>query len=144
MVGLRPLVRGAERRRPVAQQYGRPVEIFLRASQLCLEEELVNSAASRAYYAMFQAAQVALELAGVARRQWSHATIQAAFASELIHRRKIYPMTLRRELPDGLGVRQAADYSGLGVSRAIAHRIVRRAAVFVSTVQEVSRRGQKA
>ena len=40
----------------------------LRAAQLCLEEQLVNSAANRAYYAMFQAAQVALELAGVTRR----------------------------------------------------------------------------
>ena len=47
----------------------------LRASQLCLDAELMNSAASRAYCAMFQAAQVALELAGMARRQWSHATI---------------------------------------------------------------------
>ena len=116
----------------------------LRASQLCLEGELVNSAASRAYYAMFQAAQVALELAGVARRQWSHATIQAAFTSELIRRRKIYPTTLRRELSDGLGVRRAADYTDLGISRAIAHRLVRRAVVFVSTVQEVSQRGWKA
>ena len=104
----------------------------------------MNSAASRAYYAMFQAAQVALELAGVGRRRWSHATIQAAFTSELIHRRKIYPITLRRELSDGLGVRRAADYTELGVSRAIAHRLVRRAVVFVSTVQEVSQRGRKA
>jgi uncharacterized protein (UPF0332 family) len=116
----------------------------LRASQLCLDEELVNSAASRAYYAMFQAAQVALEFAGVARRRWSHATIQAAFTSELIHRRKIYPIALRQELPDGYGVRQAADYNELGVSRTAAHRMVRRAAVFVSMVQEVTRHGREA
>ena len=116
----------------------------LRASQLCLDEELVNSAASRAYYAMLQAAQVALELAGVARRQWSHAAVQAAFTSELIHRRKIYPTTLRRDLPDGYGARRAADYNELGVSRTVAHRIVRRAAVFVSTVQEATRHGRKA
>ena len=116
----------------------------LRASQLCLEAELMNSAASRAYYAMFQAAQVALELAGVGRRRWSHAMIQAAFTSELIHRRKIYPIALRRELPDGYGVRQAADYSALGVSRTAAYRMVRRAAVFVSIVQEGSRHERKA
>ena len=116
----------------------------LRASQLCLEEQLVNSAASRAYYAMFQAAQVALELASIGRRQWSHATIQAAFTSELIHRRKIYPITLRRELSDGLGVRRLADYTELGVSQAAAHRLVRRAAVFVSMIQEVTRHGRQA
>ena len=116
----------------------------LRASQLCLEEQLVNSAASRAYYAMFQAAQVALELSGVGRRQWSHATIQAAFSSELIHRRRIYPTALRRDLSDGLGVRRLADYTELGVSRAAAHRLVRRATVFVSMVQEVTRHGRQA
>ena len=115
----------------------------LRASQLCLEAQLVNSAASRAYFAMFQAAQVAPERAGVARGRWSHAAIQAAFTSELIHRRKVYPNALRRELSDGFGVRQAADYSDPGVSQAAAHRIVRRASVFVSTVQEVSERGRK-
>lgn len=32
----------------------------LRAADLCLGEALVNSASNRAYYAMFQAAQVAL------------------------------------------------------------------------------------
>ena len=116
----------------------------LRAAQLCLEEQLVNSAANRDYYAMFQAAQVALELAGVARRQWSHATIQATFTSELIYRRKIYPITLRRELSDGLGVRRAADYTELGVSRAAARQLVRRATLFVSTVQQVSRHGRDA
>jgi len=33
----------------------------LQAAELCLQTGLVNSAVSRAYYAMFQAAQVALE-----------------------------------------------------------------------------------
>ena len=39
----------------------------LQAAQLCLQTGLVNSAVSRAYYAMFQAAQVALEQAGFRR-----------------------------------------------------------------------------
>lgn len=116
----------------------------LRASQLCLETELVNSAASRAYYAMFQAAQVALENAGVARAQWSHAALQATFARELIHRRKTYPATFRDHLPEGLIVREAADYGEAGVSRRVAHRIVRRATVFVSRIQEGTRNEPKA
>ena len=33
----------------------------LKAAELCLQAGLVNSAASRAYYAMFQAAQAALK-----------------------------------------------------------------------------------
>ncbi|MBI4490828.1 MAG: HEPN domain-containing protein [Deltaproteobacteria bacterium] len=52
-------------------ELGRAME-SLKAAEVCLKENLVNSAASRAYYAMFQAAQVALETAGFTRTQWSH------------------------------------------------------------------------
>ena len=113
----------------------------LRAAELCLEAELVNSAVSRAYYAMFQAAQVVLEAAGIAHAQWSHPALQAAFTAELIHRREAYPMILRDRLSVGLGVRQAADCGRAGVSRRVAQRMVRRATTFVSTVQERARRG---
>src|SRR6266566_4724991 len=70
----------------------------LRAAELCLQVGYANSAASRAYYAMFQAAQVALEHVGSRRAMWSHAGLQAAFATECIHRRKIYPAALREHL----------------------------------------------
>jgi len=113
----------------------------LRAAEVSLEAQLVNSAASRAYYAMFQAAQVALEAAGVGRAQWSLPALQAAFTTELIHRRKAYPAAFRDHLSVGLGVRQAADYGRAGVSLKVADRMVRRAAAFVSTVQEGTRRG---
>ena len=63
----------------------------LQAAELCLQAGWVNSAVSRAYYAMFQAAQVALEMAGFTRMVWSHPGLQATFTTELIHRRKIYP-----------------------------------------------------
>jgi uncharacterized protein (UPF0332 family) len=113
----------------------------LRAAQLCLEAEFVNSAVRRAYYAMFQAAQVALEAAGARRAQWSHPTLQAFFTTELIHRRKVYPAAIRDHLSAGLRVRQVADYGATGVSRIVAHRMVRRAATFVSIVQEGTRHG---
>ena len=113
----------------------------LRAAEICLEAQLVNSAASRAYYAMFQAAHVALEAAGVARAQWSHPALQAAFTSELVNRRTAYPAALRDHLSIGLGVRQAADYGRTGVSQKVAHRMVRRAAAFVSSIQEGTRHG---
>src|SRR2546430_6340895 len=106
-------------------QLERAVE-SLRAAELCLEVQLVNSAVSRAYYAMFQAAQVALEAAGVTRAQWSHPVLQASFTRELIHRRKTFPGVLRDYLSVGLDVRQEADYGSAGVSRRIAQRMVRR------------------
>ena len=54
----------------VAMELARAVE-SLQAAELCLRAGLVNSAASRAYYAMFQAAQAALEAGGLVRSQWS-------------------------------------------------------------------------
>ena len=111
----------------------------LKAAQLCLQEGLVNSAASRAYYAMFQAAQVALETAGFTRTDWSHPGLQAAFTTELIYRRKIYPAVFRDYLSHGLGVRRAADYGLSGVSKKIAQRLIHRAASFVAAVEEKGR-----
>ncbi len=109
----------------------------LRAAELCLQEGLVNSAASRAYYAMFQAAQVALEAVGFVQAEWSHKGLHSSFNQELIHRRKLYPRVLRDHLTSALTVRQAADYGEAGVSTKIAQRQVRRAAAFVKTVEEV-------
>ncbi len=109
----------------------------LKAAELCLQEGLVNSAASRAYYTMFQAAQVALEAVDAAQRsEWSHYGLQAAFVTELIHRRKIYLAVFREYLSHGLGVRRVADYGLEGVSRKIAQRLVRRAASFVAAIEE--------
>ena len=54
-------------------------EESLRAAELCYAQDFYNSSANRAYYAMFQAAQVALETAGFVRPEWSHAGLHATF-----------------------------------------------------------------
>jgi len=114
----------------------------LRAAELCLREGLVNSAASRAYYAMFQAAQVALEAAGLVRSEWSHKGLHTSFNQELIQRRKLYPRALRDYLTAALTVRQAADYGEPGISAKVAQRQVQRAVAFVQRVEEVISRGK--
>ena len=114
----------------------------LKAAELCLREELVHSAASRAYYAMFQAAQIALEAQGLVRSEWSHKALHSSFNQQLIHQRKLYPRVLRDYLTSALAVRQAADYGEEGISARIAQRQVRRAATFVKTVEEVISRGK--
>src|SRR5262245_5544875 len=116
----------------------------LRAAALCLREGYVKSAASRAYYAMFQAAQVVLAQAGLARTTWSHSSLQAAFVTELIQRRKIYPAVFRSALASGLEARQEADYGHAGVSQKMAQRLVQRATAFIDTVEEVVYRGTAA
>ena len=84
---------------------------------------------------------MALEVSGVTGTQWSHPGLQAAFTTELIHRRKVYPAPFRDYLSSGLAVRQAADYGRTGVSIKVAHRLTRRAVTFVSAVEEATRRG---
>lgn len=106
----------------------------LSAAQLCLRHGLLNSAASRAYYAMFQAAQVALKQVRVERPMWSHHGLQATFVAELIARRKAYPAGFRDYLTTALQVRLAADY-GWGVSRKITQRLVRHAATLIAAVE---------
>lgn len=108
----------------------------LQAAELCLQQGLVNSAASRAYYALFQAAHVGMHIAGFGQGEWSHAGLQAAFARELVHRRKIYPAVFREYLSAGLITRQIADYGQAGVSRKIAQRLVRRATSFLAAVKK--------
>jgi len=85
---------------------------------------------------MFQAAQAALAAAGHARTEWSHLALQATFATELIHRRKLYSAAFRDYLSSGQRVRQVADYGADGVSRKLSDRLCRRAARFVSAVRQ--------
>ncbi len=101
----------------------------------------MNSAASRAYYAMFQAAQIALEAEGLIRLEWSHRGLHSSFNQELIHQRKLYPRVFRDYLTFALTVRQAADYGEGGVSAKIAQRQIHRAAAFVKAAKEVISRG---
>jgi uncharacterized protein (UPF0332 family) len=114
----------------------------LKAAELCLREGLVNSAASRAYYAMFQAAQCALETQGIMRSEWSHKSLHSIFNQQLIHQRMVYPRVFRDYLTSALAVRQAADYGEGGISGKIAHRHVRRAAGFVQATEEVIASGK--
>jgi uncharacterized protein (UPF0332 family) len=114
---------------------------FLQSAVVCLHAGLVNSATSRAYYAMFQAAQVALEAEGLMRSEWSHRGLHASFNQELIQRRKLYPSALRSYLLAALTVRQAADYGESGVSAKVAARQVQRATTFVRAVEEEMGRG---
>jgi hypothetical protein len=72
------------------------------------QEGLVNSAASRAYYAMFQAAQVALEAEGLVRSEWSHKALHSNSNQKLRQRRKLYPNVVCDYLTSALAVRRAA------------------------------------
>jgi len=73
---------------------------------------------------------------------WSHEAVQAAFARELITRRKLYPAEPRDVLACSIKPRQAADYTYDVVSEAQAARALGRARGFVRAVQSRGRTSQ--
>ncbi|HET8626123.1 MAG TPA: HEPN domain-containing protein [Thermomicrobiales bacterium] len=97
-----------------------------------------NNAANRAYYACFQAAVAALDLAGIrppgGREDWGHGFVQGQFAGELVARRKRYPADLRGALAQVFALRAQADYKLADVSQAQATRAVARARAFVAAI----------
>ena len=110
----------------------------LRAAELCYTEKLYNSTANRAYYAMFQAAIVALERAGIRPKgeQWSHEQLRATFATELTHNRKIYPRHFVTYFADALFTRNQADYKAANLSERQARQLLRWAKEVVQMVAE--------
>ena len=89
----------------------------LEAAQACLDKNLFLSATSRAYYAMFWAAQAALARVGIRRSEWSHPALQASFVNDLIRRRKRYSALLGPYFHRTLQLRLDADYRLKGVSQ---------------------------
>lgn len=106
----------------------------LTAAQVCLERNLSYSATSRAYYAMFWAAQVALARIGVSRSEWSQPALQASFVNELLRRRKLYSALFGPYLNRALQLRLDADYRPKGVSHKQATQVVGWAQEFVATL----------
>jgi uncharacterized protein (UPF0332 family) len=107
----------------------------LRAARILLEQGCPNSAANRAYYAAFHVSRAALVAAGISSpdRAWSHEAIPGGL-SQLIHRKKVYPAHLLRDLWLLLEVRLVADYRPHQVSSREASRVVKKAELFVVCV----------
>jgi uncharacterized protein (UPF0332 family) len=108
----------------------------LKAAELCFGEGLYNSAANRAYYAMFQAAIVALESAGFQPqgKNWTHEAVHSLFAFELLRKRKLYPNDWSTYLSDAFVIRNQADYKEANVSKRQAHRLLDAMRRFVEAV----------
>lgn len=110
----------------------------LKAAQRCPEEGWYNSGASRAYYAMFQAIRAALTHAGVDRPWWSHGGLHATFSTELVRRRKLYPVSSVRDLADAMELRHTADYSDIHVPQRRTTKAVRAAAELLNRIKQVT------
>ena len=120
--------------------YWTKAEESLRGAESEFAQGRYNNAANRCYYACFQAAVTALRHAGVAPRggqsAWGHAFVQAEFVGRLIHRRRLYPATLRQVLARNLTLRHTADYAPDLVSQTQAARALQRTRDFLAAIQE--------
>jgi uncharacterized protein (UPF0332 family) len=99
-----------------------------------------NNCANRCYYSTFQAAVAALEengarVAGQDSGPWSHAGVQAEFATQLIRRRKLYSSELHATLVRNQALRNTGDYEPHWVTEVQAERAVRRTHAFVAAVE---------
>jgi uncharacterized protein (UPF0332 family) len=110
-------------------------EESLQAAALREAQGLYTSSASRAYYATFQATQVALEAAGFARPEWSHVGLQAAFANKLTRRRKLYPSSFASDLASLTDLRHSADYRNINLGKRHATRALNKARAFVKVIK---------
>jgi uncharacterized protein (UPF0332 family) len=102
----------------------------LKAAQVCLEQQLFDSAVSRAYFAMFQAAICALETRGIKRSEWTHKGVHSDFVQNFVRRRKVIAASFASALPTTMAIRHIADYRQPGVSQRQAERAVKLAQEF--------------
>jgi len=93
----------------------------LKAAQLCLEQQLLDSAVSRAYFAAFQAAICALESQGITHKEWTHKGVHNDFV----------PASFASALPNLMRLRHTGDYRQPGVSHRQAERAIRLTREFV-------------
>ena len=105
-------------------------ESSLQAARLCLEKHLFDSAASRAYFAMFMIAICALEKLGIKRSEWTHKGVHSDFVLNFVRGRKIVPASFASALPTAMEIRHIADYRPSGASQRQAERVVRLAGEF--------------
>lgn len=105
----------------------------LLAAQTLLEQGFFDFAVSRAYYAMFYAAEALLDGEGFSFS--SHAAVIGAFGRELARTGKV-PLEFHRQLIDAQAQRTRADYDPLpGLSDQDAQTLLGQAQSFLVTAR---------
>jgi uncharacterized protein (UPF0332 family) len=110
----------------------------LQDAEFLLERGSTKSAVSRAYYAMFNAAQAALLSKGVTRSR--HSGVRATFGYFFV-RPGLVPQYLHNAFERAYDLRLVADYSPILVSGEEAQRVVADAHSFLAAVEELLKTG---
>jgi uncharacterized protein (UPF0332 family) len=117
------------------QAYLDKAQSNLRVAEMAHTAGEYDSAASRAYYAVFHAEIAALlKLTDFRPARWGHERVQAEFNSRLIRAQKVFSTALRGIHNDLLGHRRVADYEEERTMRAVAERSVRKAREMVLAI----------
>ena len=118
---------------PEAQRYVAKARESLASAEADLRAGRLNSAASRAYYAAFQAAIAALIEHGIRPRgrSWDHRFVMSEFSGKLVTRRKVVPSKLGGKLELLMTTRLVADYGHDSVSKRATARSVKEAGGFL-------------
>jgi uncharacterized protein (UPF0332 family) len=104
----------------------------LAAADLLLDQGYADFSVSRAYYAMFYAAEAALLVLGLSFSK--HTAVIAAFGQHLAKPRRV-PQHLHRYLLEALDIRQVGDYDAPGmVGPERATRVLDHAREFIEAV----------
>lgn len=107
---------------------------FLQSAAVLLELEDFDSCASRAYFAMFYAAQAALMRGG--RTLPTSQGIRSAFIAEFVASGQ-YPEKAAKMLNRAAELQEIGDYSTeFAISRGDAERVLQEAEAFVNSVQD--------
>ena len=112
-------------------------EEALKAAELCCENGLYDSCASRCYYAMFWAAMAGLEHIGYSSQEWSHSGLMNVFGREIVKKRHFVARKIAAHLRDGYHLRLSADYGRDLTGAKRARRALGHAQVFVARLEEV-------
>lgn len=110
----------------------------LAAAQLCFDHGHFNACANRLYYAMFHAGAAALAKMGslTSTAKIGHGWLQANFARQFIHQRKVYPAKFRSYLSEAYSLRQIADYEKRIISKGNALRELKKSKEFVAAIKQ--------
>jgi uncharacterized protein (UPF0332 family) len=108
----------------------------LASANALFELTFYNAAANRAYYAAFHSAVSVLARYGVTHDENPHEWVQARFAAELIHRRKVFSIADSATLLEIQRLRHIADYKATSVGKTAVARQIRKATDFCNHVQQ--------
>jgi uncharacterized protein (UPF0332 family) len=110
---------------------------FLQDAQLCSGHERYDSAASRAYYAMFRAALALMEQYGYLRPAWNHGRLKGALVRSMVEERAILTRREVEGMEAAYALRLEADYGSRLVSAQEVQEILDAAHHFLAKVEGV-------